>query len=60
VINMYRLKYVRKTTTVKIPVVYVDIIDQLVNEGKYTSRNEFIVKAIHDKLKELGLIKSRS
>jgi len=46
--------------TVKLPVIYVEGIDELVKQGRYSSRSELIRTAIRDLLKkELWDIKYR-
>lgn len=45
------------TTTVKIPIKYITMIDELVKLGRYTTRSEFIRKAIENELERQENIK---
>jgi Arc/MetJ-type ribon-helix-helix transcriptional regulator len=44
---------------IKIPLDYIEIIDQLIQSGttKYTSREDFIKNAVEVKLQELKMLK---
>ena len=47
-----------KITNVAIPAAYADAIDEIVRNGEYASRNEFVREAVRDKLTTRGMLKN--